>query len=185
MMTPLYIDGGVQKASAGLFERLHTQTGLNALNFVRHEGSMPKGMVSGFCDGFNDTSAISSGESSNYTHVVGEVHNFPENSPADMVLISIDLKNYLMSATTNHIFICALLEEVEALTLNTDIKFLVTANDTAYTQVMMKPGGLIETGFPIIIGSLHFQKSVTAFKLKITTHNTKKVKLLGYAVTTE
>jgi hypothetical protein len=73
-------------------------------------------------------------------------------------------------------------EDVDAITLNTDLKAYVSRDGgTTYTQITLSDEGDYESGKQILAGSVDIngQPSGTSMKYKIETLNTKDLKLHG------
>ena len=131
-------------------------------------------------DTFGDTSGIETSSSSGYTASTGYIS--PTTSE-NMVLVSQEWEASANDPTSA--FVLLNVEPLEAITLNTDIKAYISIDDGAnYQQV---------TGLSIFreIGDNDFirgdisgliARTDKTIRIKVTTHNTKTLKLHAWAV---
>lgn len=75
-------------------------------------------------------------------------------------------------------------EDVDAVTLNTDLKAYASRDGTTFTQITLADEGDYESGKQILTGSVDIsgQPAGTSMKWKLTTHNTKRLKVHGVAL---
>ena len=100
-------------------------------------------------------------------------------APADMTLIS---NNTEAETTPTNARIVILHEDVDAVTINTDIKAFASRDDgTTYTQITLADKGDFDANKKIFEGEVDIsgQPSDKTMRYKITTHNTKELKEHG------
>jgi len=74
-------------------------------------------------------------------------------------------------------------QDVDAITLNTDLKAYVSCNGTDYEQITLADGGDYETGCRVLSGHVANEAlSATTIKYKLMTFNNKKCKIHGTSV---
>lgn len=97
----------------------------------------------------------------------------------DLELVS---ESFEAEATPTEARVCVFLEEVDAITLNTDFKAYVSRDDgTNWTQITLTNEGEYETGKDILSGSISVsaQPSDKTMRYKLITDNLKVVKVHG------
>jgi hypothetical protein len=74
-------------------------------------------------------------------------------------------------------------EDVDSITLNTDLKAYVSRDGTNYTQITLTDEGDFATSKKILVGEVNFTSaSGTSIKYKIETLNNKNLKIHGTGV---
>ena len=107
---------------------------------------------------------------------------FTETSTINMVLQSV---TFTAVATPTNARIILFEEDVDSVTINTDLKAFVSRDGgTTFTQITLIDEGNFETSKQLLAASIDIsgQPTGTSMKWKITTHNTKALKIHGIAL---
>ena len=108
---------------------------------------------------------------------VGELEFFSTNAPDDMTLIS---ESVTAKAEPDEAFIVLWEEDMETLTLNTDIKAWASCDGgTNWAQATLSDKATLSTG-RVLTGTADVSSQTgTSMKWKVTTHNSKELRLHG------
>ena len=126
------------------------------------------------------TSVLSSTNLTAYYNAGVGIETEPAGAPENMTLIS---NATIAEAVPSQARIVIFEEDIDAVTLNTNIKAYVSRDGINYTQIILTDEGHYEAGKRIISGlALITSVSGTNIKYKIQTFNNKSLKLHGTAV---
>jgi len=141
-------------------------------------------LVNGMVDEYVDETGIDADASVNELYNSTDDYYYPDTG-TNMTLQSTGTE--ATGSTPDDVRIALFEEDVDAITLNTDLKAWVSRDEgTTWTQLTLVDEGYYETSQRVLtgIGDISGQPVVSTFnmKYKLTTHNNKDLKIHGAAM---
>ncbi|MCI4626870.1 MAG: LamG domain-containing protein, partial [Candidatus Magnetoovum sp. WYHC-5] len=170
----LYIDGVVKSTLTGV------SGSINLSNYDLSVGAYP-GAISGY-DGYIDELRVSKGIARWSSDFSASLPSAPYLAvKEDMTLTSI---SKTASATTTNARLIVFEEDVDAITVNTDLKAYVSNNGGSnFYEVTLSEDGNYQSGKRVLSGTVDFGTSGTDMKWRLTTHNNKECRIYGIGYT--
>ena len=161
---------------------LNTRYNLSLLQFrlAANKSYARFNLTDGIVDAFVDESGVDTGSSANETYDAANDLYSPTGGNTNMTLIS-NSATALAAPAYGRIIIFE--EDVDASTINTDIKGYVSRDATNYTEITLVDEGFYDGTKRILAASATLTTtSGVAMRWKITTHNTKNLKIHGVSM---
>lgn len=159
------------------YSKLEQNVLVNAFRIAINGSLVKFNMVDGIMDEFEDESGVDTGNCANQSY--DSSNDLYTASGGDMTLIS---EQTVAEAAPDDARIVLFEEDVDSITVNTDIKAYVSRDDgTTFTQVTLADEGDYASSKRVLTGTVDIsaQPSDTDMVWKVTSHNSNNFKLHG------